>query len=450
MRVSGGERSRAGRVPALAGLVIGVLVGGSPLVAAVPAQAAPAVQTVQQSAGALTTDLGPISFATPSQRVTLIGAGFGGSVGITASLDSTVLATSVADTVGELALPVTLPPGLASGSHTLTVGGAGPDGVDRLLTLAVTTPPTALTSSGDDEQWATIPVPAGGWVTLLDADRAPVTATTFRGQGTYTLDPATGEISFQPRQRFYGTARAATFQLTDADGQTVTGTYTATVLPRAIPSIRAADRTLTSADTGTARIGCTAGPVPLSRCEASLSALVNGETVRLASGSAAAPGRIGTLNIDLALTDRGKRLAGAPGGWPVDVSVSIWLPGVAEPLEATGTTRLTALTVTAPRPILYDAGKATIPEGALPYLNALRSRMPDVTTVTCTGGTDGQGSPDADDRVAHERAQAVCDYLTANTAAQAVVLTSAQPGTSGLASARRTEITFSYAPAGTT
>jgi CshA-type fibril repeat protein len=313
----------------------------------------------------------------------------------------------------------------------------------------------ALTSSGDDEQWTTIPVPPGGWVALLDANREPVTATTFRGQGTYTLDPATGEISFQPRRMFYGTARAATFQLTDANGQAVTGTYTATVLPRAIPSIRAADRTLTSAGISTARIGCTAGPVPLSRCEASLSAVVNGETVMLASGSAAAPGqggpaagRIGTLNLDLTLTERGKRLAGAPGGWPVDVTVSLWLPGVAEPLQATGTTRLTALNVTAPRPILYDAGAAAIPDGDLPYLNALRSRMSDVTTVTCTGGNDGQGSPDAVERVARERAQRVCDYLTANTTAHAVVLTSEQPGTNGLASARRTEIVFGYTPAG--
>lgn len=297
-------------------------------------------------------------------------------------------------------------------------------------------PTTALTSSGDGEQWTIIPVPLGGWVALLDADSSPVTATTFRGQGTYTLDPATGQISFHPRAAFYGTARAAIFQVTDATGQVSTGTYQATVVPRPIPAIRAADRTLTSADTSVARIGCTAGPVPLSRCQVTLSAVVNGEQVTLGSGVADAgtPGQVGTVNVDLALTDRGRRLAGAPGGWPAEVTAAIWLPGATEALQVTGSTRLTALNVTAPRPIRYVAGEVTIPDADLPYLNALRARMAGVTTVTCTGSSDA-GQPTALDR-----AQRVCAYLTANTKARPVVLGADLPADN------HTEIVFGYQP----
>lgn len=292
----------------------------------------------------------------------------------------------------------------------------------------------ALTSSGDDEQWTVIPVPLGGWVALLDAEGAPVTATTFRGQGTYTLDPATGQISFRPHAAFYGTARAVGFQLTDAIGQVSTGTYQATVVPRPIPAIRAAGRTLTNADTSVARIGCTAGPVPLRRCEATLSAMVNGERVTLGSGVAdvGTPGQVGTVNVDLTLTDRGRRLAGVPGGWPAEVTVSVWLPGAAEALQVTGSTRLTSVTVTAPRPIRYAAGEVAIPDADLPYLNALRARMADVTTVTCTG------SGDAGQSAALDRAQRVCAYLTANTKAQPIVLSADQPADN------HTEIVFGY------
>ncbi|HEL2576461.1 TPA: YSIRK-type signal peptide-containing protein, partial [Streptococcus suis] len=49
--------------------------------------------------------------------------------------------------------------------------------------------------------------------------------------GTYTLDPTTGQVVFQPNKDFTGTPDAITVQVTDKNGTPVTATYTPTVTP---------------------------------------------------------------------------------------------------------------------------------------------------------------------------------------------------------------------------
>ncbi|HFI0344326.1 TPA: YSIRK-type signal peptide-containing protein [Streptococcus suis] len=72
----------------------------------------------------------------------------------------------------------------------------------------------------------------------LVVDGKPVDETTIDAKdkdgnviGTYTIDPATGTVTFTPNKDFVGTAAPATVQATDENGKTVTATYTPTVIP---------------------------------------------------------------------------------------------------------------------------------------------------------------------------------------------------------------------------
>lgn len=49
--------------------------------------------------------------------------------------------------------------------------------------------------------------------------------------GTYTLDPATGTVTFKPNKDFHGNVDGVTVQLTDLHGNTATGKYTPRVTP---------------------------------------------------------------------------------------------------------------------------------------------------------------------------------------------------------------------------
>ncbi|WP_394815635.1 Ig-like domain-containing protein, partial [Clavibacter michiganensis] len=48
------------------------------------------------------------------------------------------------------------------------------------------------------------------------------------GQGTYTIDPTTGKVTFTPEATFRGTATPVTYQVADTDGTTATATITVT------------------------------------------------------------------------------------------------------------------------------------------------------------------------------------------------------------------------------
>lgn len=108
--------------------------------------------------------------------------------------------------------------------------------------------PTALTSSGTGvaAQSASVSVPAGGSVTLLDGQTATTTVK-IPGQGTYVLDPASGTITFTPVLGFADVATPVTYRVTDTFDQDGTSTYTPTVAKPAGPTAKA----LTSSGRGT-------------------------------------------------------------------------------------------------------------------------------------------------------------------------------------------------------
>ncbi|UZN02551.1 beta strand repeat-containing protein [Cellulomonas sp. S1-8] len=101
------------------------------------------------------------------------------------------------------------------------------------------------TSSGPaaTPQSTTVTAPAGGSVTLLDADGDAVGSVTVAGQGTYVLDPGTGVVTFTPARGFSGVATPVTFRVTDAYGQAAEATYTPTVVPPAPPTATSATTT---------------------------------------------------------------------------------------------------------------------------------------------------------------------------------------------------------------
>ena len=59
----------------------------------------------------------------------------------------------------------------------------------------------------------------------------PVDSVTVEGEGTYTIDPKSGKVTFTPEPEFLGTATGVTVQRVDKNGTEVTAKYTPTVTP---------------------------------------------------------------------------------------------------------------------------------------------------------------------------------------------------------------------------
>jgi len=97
--------------------------------------------------------------------------------------------------------------------------------------------PTTSSGTATDSQRVALPKPPGGSVVLMDGS-SPTLNLTVAGQGTYNLNPATGELTFAPVLGFSGTATPITYHVVDSYGQAVTATHTASVIkpPAPVPS----------------------------------------------------------------------------------------------------------------------------------------------------------------------------------------------------------------------
>jgi titin len=96
----------------------------------------------------LDTGDGAISSAAPGQTLVVMGNGYApySSVTITVYSSPQVLASVVADGTGAFAQPITVPVGLAAGTHSFVASGVDEDGNVRALRLDLTV--TASGSSG--------------------------------------------------------------------------------------------------------------------------------------------------------------------------------------------------------------------------------------------------------------------------------------------------------------
>jgi titin len=109
----------------------------------VPAPTVPA--PVPAKNGDLALAAGSSSTVAPGKTVTVTGTGYapGSSVSVVIYSTPQVLTTIIADASGNFSVQVTIPAGLAAGSHTLVASGVDASGVLRYVTLPVT-----VTSSG--------------------------------------------------------------------------------------------------------------------------------------------------------------------------------------------------------------------------------------------------------------------------------------------------------------
>ena len=61
---------------------------------------------------------------------------------------------------------------------------------------------------------------------LIDLDGNPADSVTVEGEGTYTVNPTTGEVTFTPKPEFTGVATGVSVQVKDANGTPVEARYT--------------------------------------------------------------------------------------------------------------------------------------------------------------------------------------------------------------------------------
>lgn len=125
--------------------------------------------------------------------------------------------------------------------------GAPIENDPSVLTLAPSTTPTAVPDTATTLQDTNVTVdplandvPAGSafvpsTVQLKDpADGIFKASVTIPGEGVYTVDPATGKVTFNPETSFTGVATPITYQVSDGAGHTVSSTITITVTPNTV------------------------------------------------------------------------------------------------------------------------------------------------------------------------------------------------------------------------
>ncbi|MFS8949810.1 CshA/CshB family fibrillar adhesin-related protein [Streptococcus australis] len=85
------------------------------------------------------------------------------------------------------------------------------------------------------------------------------TTVTVAGEGSYTIDPTTGAVTFTPEKDFVGTAKGVTVQatatITNANGKTATITSDATYTPTVVPAVPTANPATSKDIQGAIQIG---------------------------------------------------------------------------------------------------------------------------------------------------------------------------------------------------
>lgn len=131
---------------------------------------------------------------------------------------------------------------------TNTVGDSTPATTAELTLPATPAPGNPSTSGpGGTNQSTTVGIPSGGSVTLLSGGTPVVSNTITTVEGTWTLDPATGTIIYQPAPGFTGPTAGVSFLVTNSTGATGTGLYTQTVT---LPDSPVADALSSTGKTG--------------------------------------------------------------------------------------------------------------------------------------------------------------------------------------------------------
>ncbi|MFI5494865.1 fibronectin type III domain-containing protein [Actinoplanes sp. NPDC051859] len=415
----------------------------------------------------LTTDKGKLSLAVPSQQIVVIGTGFApfSTAKVTIYSDPIELGTVTTDANGNFSVPVTVPASLAAGAHTFLAVGVDPNGASRKMALPVTVPPTNPDTTGPgDTNKTTLPVPAGGGITLLDALNNPTTTVVIPQQGTYALDATTGAITFVPVTGFTGTATAVKYRITDSIGTIVDGTYTAVVTggggetPGPSPStgsvtVKVSKLTVTRGLPAKATV-----PVAVSFSSAVrgrhtlvLWSTVSGKRVMLGTGRAVTTTASRSAVVTATLNPLGRAMAARLGGYPIAAAITTVPTGGGKTLRGSSRTQLVLNSFTAARPVYFATASSTISAPQRRYLGTLRSNLTGIRSITCVGHTDDRGSAAASRALGERRAREVCRTLAARTKIRTNVITKGEANPSGsnstaagMARNRRVDITIRY------
>ncbi|HST83811.1 MAG TPA: OmpA family protein [Kineosporiaceae bacterium] len=371
----------------------------------------------------LTTDAGAISLTAPGTDLVIVGLGFAPYSTVTVILYSTPieLGTGTTDGAGRLSLSVQVPADVAAGSHTFLASGVDPSGGSRLMALPITVAPTD--TGGDDGSGSgTLPVPAGGTITLLDGAGLAVTMVVIAAQGTYTLDAVTGVITFVPVAGFVGTATPVTYRITDALGTVVTGTYTAVVTapappspPAGKPTVKLPKRIISSiGKAGSASLACRISRGTIARCTVTATAVVSGRAVSVGQGVTRTTAKQSRkhVTVRVALNALGRSLAARPGGRRFTFTAVVVQRGRTGSRIARGTTTVLARKYTLPRSIHFATGSASVGRSDAQYLRGVRAKLAGATVVTCIGHADSRGSALGARQLSTDRAKSVSAILT--------------------------------------
>ena len=121
--------------------------------------------------------------------------------------------------------------------YTPTVVPVTPTGEDKTSTgpkgqVQTGTPEFEGGSAEINGKKVTVEIDKNSPAKLVDPKTGdPVDSVTVDGEGTYTIDPNSGKVTFTPEPEFLGTAKGVTVQRQDINGTEVTAKYTPTVTP---------------------------------------------------------------------------------------------------------------------------------------------------------------------------------------------------------------------------
>lgn len=121
--------------------------------------------------------------------------------------------------------------------YTPTVVPVTPTGEDKTSTgpkgqVQTGTPEFEGGSAEINGKKVTVEIDKNSPAKLVDPKTGdPVDSVTVDGEGTYTIDPNSGKVTFTPEPEFLGTATGVTVQRQDTNGTEVTAKYTPTVTP---------------------------------------------------------------------------------------------------------------------------------------------------------------------------------------------------------------------------
>ncbi|MDX6245470.1 MAG: hypothetical protein QOE76_3193 [Frankiales bacterium] len=334
--------------------------------------------------------------------------------------------TVTAETTGQNQL-------LANGAHVAIVNGS--TSFTETITAsdaAVSATPKTSTGVGTATQSATVKLPSGGSVSLLNANGDPVTMV-VAADGTYVLDPSTGVITFVAVAGFSGTATPVGYRVTDAFHLQATSTYTPTVTapapvappvnpvappapvtppvshPLGVAHVSTASHVVLTGSTVSAT--CTVTVAAVGTCQTALTATVAGRQVVLGRSSTTKAGA-GAKQVKTAihLNALGRAMAAQVGG----VKATLWASVTktdGRDLSAKRSVTLVDQHVLVPGAVLFPTASTGLTAQAQRQLKALKSHLGGVRTVTCVGYADSLGNAATNVALGKARAKAVCAAL---------------------------------------